>query len=525
MPGPRCLVDASVGADSYVRLSVEVMDCAVASGDVLAIGVQHIEAPPASRDPMTPRTRRGPPVVWASRAWLHRRGQDGYWRWVANRRARVWRHAWSPAARLVAASVLGLRSVASPELKQSFRWAGLGHLLAVSGLHVALVVSLLSGVGLRLGGFVGAPGLGRAAGIVLPSLLYVGLTGAAAPAVRAAIMLGLWSLSAVWGRPAHGLTILAVAGVAMIGWEPSWMFDPGFALSFAAMGAVVTAPPRAGLLQVSWRICWWTAPVSWWAFDTASAVGVAANLVAIPVFGVLVLPGGLLAHLGPGPIASRLGPVAEAAAALLIDWAQLISSAPAALRGVETLLALGIAGWIARWFSPRWSGWRHLPPRAIVVTLVAFVAARRWAPPPEPFADFYSLIGARSQATVLRLPGRRRGFASGCLVGAKRAPAYWVTVLPRLGVRRLLRVDAPSSYAAELEQRWNHAGFPSVSAGGDCPAFDAARFQQLRRRCRWRAGGDVWLRGSYDGSRAACFVGGRWQPLALPSRHGRDPSA
>jgi len=154
----------------------------------------------------------------------------------------------SPASRLAAAATLGVRravedvSYGGKEITEMFRHAGVGHVLAVSGLHVSIISVLLYSL-LRLTGLrprVFAPPL------VLFLVLFALLTGARPSSVRAVIMnsviitayaylrLGLRQATSV-GLAASSLLILAV--------NPLLLYAPSFLLSFGAVLSLVIIAP------------------------------------------------------------------------------------------------------------------------------------------------------------------------------------------------------------------------------------------------------------------------------------------
>ena len=185
-----------------------------------------------------------------------------------------------------------------PTLRDRWSAAGLSHMLSVSGLHVGLIavaVSLVTQIA----------GLGRSAsGTVVVSLtaIYVLVIGAPLPAVRAATMLGVSSLSAAIQRPTSGWAVLAVSALIPL-LDPVSVLDIGFQLSMAGMVALVAS---GGLVK---RWTWlsvggWkgtlyrslvastaatvlTAPLGAAVFGRISLVAPISNLVAVPVMGVL----------------------------------------------------------------------------------------------------------------------------------------------------------------------------------------------------------------------------------------------
>ena len=200
---------------------------------------------------------------------------------------------------MVVAVGLGLRSALSPEQREHLRASGLGHLIAVSGLNVAIAAVWLQFVARRGASLLGVSPARACALAWLPLWIYVGLTGGAASAVRAATMLTVVDLGTVVGRPTHGPATLSLVAAAMLLWQPSWLFDPGFVLSVAAMAVIVSAPRELGLWATSWRISWVTAPPSVLFFDVTPLHGLLGNAIALPLFGLL-MPIALIACVVPG---------------------------------------------------------------------------------------------------------------------------------------------------------------------------------------------------------------------------------
>jgi ComEC/Rec2-related protein len=258
---------------------------------------------------------------------------------------------------------LGLRSALSPERRKQLRLAGLGHLLAVSGLHVGLVAWLLyrvlraglgrSLVGLRIAWFAAA----------LPVVLYVFATGASPSAVRAGLMFALLSVGALWGRPLHPRFVLAAVGISMLVVDPKVVLEYGFWLSFAAMSSIVSA---RGILEMQWRLFWGLAGLNHVLFGYVSWIASPLNLVAVPVFSVAVLPLALLGWTLPTPLSALARESARPGAQLVLDLAALGSRVdPWGDQALRMLLVAGGLLWflltafqrgaLRRWRPPAWS--------------------------------------------------------------------------------------------------------------------------------------------------------------------------
>lgn len=219
---------------------------------------------------------------------------------------------------LAGAMLLGDRAAFPPGLERSLRESGLSHLVAVSGLHVAIVCMLLLCVlrPLRRRPALSALLLGAAV------LLYAGLTGAAPPVARASCMAWLALLARAGGRSSTPLRSLALTAAALAALEPPWVSNAGFRLSVAAVAGIVTlsAPlarrpfaPRAirGALAVSAAAYAATAPFLAESFQRLSPAALWVNPPAIPVATVFLAAAAVAALSLELPI---LGPLAAEAA-------------------------------------------------------------------------------------------------------------------------------------------------------------------------------------------------------------------
>lgn len=138
-------------------------------------------------------------------------------------------------ARILAAMVLGRRSLLAGEDREKFLLSGTMHLFAISGLHVGIVASLayLALSLLRLKGW-----LHYVLGIALVGY-YVQVTGAPASAVRAWIMVSLFWLAKVVFRQNTPLATLSFAAVVVLLWQPLQVMELGFQLSYLVVAALL----------------------------------------------------------------------------------------------------------------------------------------------------------------------------------------------------------------------------------------------------------------------------------------------
>ena len=162
-------------------------------------------------------------------------------------------------AALAQALLLGLRGQLSEELVEDFRRSGTSHLLAISGLHLGILLVL------TLGALQWALGRHTVIPVVLALAIlwvYVVISGASASVIRAAIMGSVYLAAIGLGRPRESLLpALALSAVIMTAVSPEVATQISFQLSFAAMAGIVLALPwqetasrsiAAGMEQARW---------------------------------------------------------------------------------------------------------------------------------------------------------------------------------------------------------------------------------------------------------------------------------
>ena len=192
-----------------------------------------------------------------------------------------------PHASLTQALLLGIRSGLPSELRDDLAQTGTTHLVAISGLHVGILVGLVSL------GSAAALGRRRQLYVVIPLLFvwaYAVLTGFSPPVARAAIMASLYLWAIYLGRQRSGLTALSAAAVVMVAVSPEILAELSFQLSFLAMAGLLLLGPwfRAGGLRLVARH-WEPEGVIGTVgkfFVEATAISLAAILATLPVVAV-----------------------------------------------------------------------------------------------------------------------------------------------------------------------------------------------------------------------------------------------
>ena len=298
------------------------------------------------------------------------------------------------AAPMARALVLGESDLPEQDA-EAFRLSGLSHLLAVSGTHIVLavfgLVRLIGALLVRVEWLASRCDVGRvAAGIGVPlAWAYAEFAGAGGSVRRAALMATVVLCARAMARLPDGVRAFGLSLLAGSLIDPLAAFDVSFGLSAGATaGLLIGSRPLAQRLQRLPRpLCWAAAPVSATVSSSAfclpwltllgprfSLVGVAANVLAVPVGEMVSLPA-CLAHLLLAPF-----PTAERGVALLGSGSLLLVRAVARHAAAMEFLAFD---------TPRPTDWQLA---ACVLTVAASVLLPKRRP---------SLIAAGAVALLL----------------------------------------------------------------------------------------------------------------------------
>jgi competence protein ComEC len=207
---------------------------------------------------------------------------------------------------IVGALSVGVRSRVPRPVVEAFRKAGMAHLLAISGFHVAV---LAGAIFLVIGGFLRRLPVSPAAAVLVRAVvtltavaLYAWQTGGSASTVRAAGMAALLLGRTVVGRPGGSLLHpLSLAGLCYLLLRPGALVGAGFLMSYLAVYGLIRDGRRSRALIVG-TLCaiLFTAPVSSSFFGVLAPVGLVSNLVAAPL-AAAVIGGAATTHLMPLP--------------------------------------------------------------------------------------------------------------------------------------------------------------------------------------------------------------------------------
>jgi competence protein ComEC len=197
---------------------------------------------------------------------------------------------------VVAAMSLGDKSELTRDLKNTYSVSGASHVLALSGLHLGLIYMLLSLFLPRRRW----PALSQLFMIVVV-WMFVFLVGMSVSVVRSAVMFTVYGLLSIGNRDKMSVNALAFTAIVMLIWNPSWLFDVGFQMSFMAVLSILLFVPlfenvfsAAYLMEHRWLKWMWgmvavscsaqlgVAPLIAYYFGRFSTYFLLTNFIVVP---------------------------------------------------------------------------------------------------------------------------------------------------------------------------------------------------------------------------------------------------
>jgi competence protein ComEC len=395
-------------------------------------------------------------------------------------------------AQLMTAMVFGeggLGQPLPPLVREQFRVAGLSHLLVASGAQVSLAALLVLGIFRVLGWRSGWVLL-----LVLPVLLLYALITGGAPSIWRATCAGLCLAAAwMWGRPMDALSLWSMALVILLLFDPLQLFDLSLQLTFAATwGLIVLSPAlqnlwsgaptgmaRALSLLLGAQLATW--PLIAYHFGRISLAGLGANVLGVPLAGVMVCSGALGLLFSPFNILNyQLASAITALATHSAQWpgAQIteVSLSLSATWGWYALLGLiAVAplwmhtSWqeIARAARADWSNWRRQIGnngrnfrRALILSgcLLLLVALNSLRPRRAELLMTVLDVG-QGEAIFLQTPGGRTLLIDGGSSSTERGDVGRSVIVPYLQSRGVQKLDVVAVTHADAD---HCNGLPSV---------------------------------------------------------------
>ncbi len=392
-----------------------------------------------------------------------------------------------PGGGLVRALALGDRGGLPAERRDAFQRLGVSHLLAVSGLHLALASALayrvIASVLLRSG----ASALRvdpRGAAVLAAAVVAAGyalLAGFGVPVRRALVVLLGLAASLAMRRPTRRAAPLAAAAILILAFEPAAWFEIGAWLSFAASaglvwvarspgseqedGSSVLTRARRSLAEMAGTTAAASAVTAPIAAGTlglgAPGYGMLANLVAIPWTALVLLPASIATALVAG-IAPTSGLTAVLCAGVAGISARTLDALSAFAAHAPVLPASPVSpGAIAAASAVAWLAIRARSLGARVAASLAVVGLLAVAPPPriDPAPPRVVALDV-GQGDAILVQGRTGSLLvdAGVAIpgGADLGASVVVPALRALGIDRL---DLLVASHADLDHR---GGLPAV---------------------------------------------------------------
>ncbi|HBM3498359.1 TPA: DNA internalization-related competence protein ComEC/Rec2, partial [Listeria innocua] len=192
--------------------------------------------------------------------------------------------------------IIGEKNGFSPEMYEVYQQMGVVHLLAISGLHVNLLIGSIYFLLLKFG--ITRERVTVSLLVLLP--FYVILTGASPPVIRAATMTALLLLSEKYAAKWSAFSVICISFILFFIIQPHVIYEVGFQLSYVVSFGIILSSrqilvrqqsPFVKSLTISFISTMMSSVVMMYHFYSFSWVGIFFNLLYVPLFTIIVLPG------------------------------------------------------------------------------------------------------------------------------------------------------------------------------------------------------------------------------------------
>jgi competence protein ComEC len=311
------------------------------------------------------------------------------------------------AGAIATSLITGERGGISEPTNDTFRDSGLLHILSISGLHMVIMAgAVFASVRILLAAF---PAIAlryptkkwAAAAALVAAWAYLLLSGSSIATVRAFVMIAIMFLAIMLDRPALAMRNVALSALAILVIAPESLLDAGFQMSYAAVVSLISAyelirdreadsPERGTLLRIGFFLggivlstviaSLSVAPFAAYHFHRSQQYALLANLFAIPICNLIVMPAGLLT-LVLMPLGLEALPlwIMEQGIAAMMWSARVVADLPGAVVHIAAIgnaaFALMVGGglWLTLWRRR----WRLLGLGAIAAGIAFSTQTRR----------------------------------------------------------------------------------------------------------------------------------------------------
>jgi competence protein ComEC len=283
--------------------------------------------------------------------------------------------------------ITGERGAITEKTNDAYRDSGLVHILSISGLHMAIMAGFVYG-GMRLA-FAALPSIAlrypikkwAAAAALMGAATYLLISGGSIPTVRAFLMIAIMFAAVMLDRQALAMRNVAIAALVVLLAMPESLLDPGFQMSFAAVVSLISAYEAVrerteaqerrgwhrtlafflgGIVMSTVIASLAVAPIGAYHFHRSQQYALLANLAAVPICNLLVMPAALMTLLMM-PFGLEALPLAAMAQGIdmMTAIAHWVAALPGAVVSIPEIsaasFALMVVGglWLTLW-QTRW---------------------------------------------------------------------------------------------------------------------------------------------------------------------------
>ncbi len=402
-----------------------------------------------------------------------------------------------PEAEVLKAMLTGDTSGITDSIQDRFNSLGISHLIAISGLNMAIIMiigytvifsllRIIPPVALRLD----APFIAQV-GAVTAVVIYTLFVGPIIPTLRAAIMACCVIISFFLHRKPHVLESLAISGIIILILWPYSLYSASFLLTFAAVLGIIgtiqkgaALPQWAHLITIPVIVAAFTMPIIIYLFGFISWSGILVNIIIVPFFSIAIMPvgiAGLIVFPFSHALASYLFSLSNDAIGLLMLMSKIFGTLIAVPRPPIYWVYSCYGGLIIAFFAAR-SLSRTLSLVVFCLAIVSIPIMQNRIAMGRPLCfDFMSvgqgdsiLITKGSHAVLIDAGPAQAGFDMGRHVVAPHLLARGVASLDLVIVTHM-HPDHAGGIPYMLER------FPVTEVWTNAPQIDNPNFQEIAR--------------------------------------------
>ncbi|MHC1776265.1 MAG: ComEC/Rec2 family competence protein [Lentimicrobium sp.] len=251
---------------------------------------------------------------------------------------------------VAAALLIGYDDLLDATQRREYSGAGVVHVLCVSGLHVGIVFLIADSLFFFLRKRKKAAWL-RPLLIITFIWVYALITGLAPSVMRASLMFSMITIGKSLSRQSHTYNTLAASAFILLIINPGMLYDLGFQLSYGAVFGIVTFQPYIrqlfittnkakeyfwSMINVSLAAQLFVTPLSVYYFHQFPNYFLIANLIAIPLSGILIYTGVIFIFLSFIPFLGKI------AAVIVVVEIKILNSSVAFIEGLPGAVSHGI---------------------------------------------------------------------------------------------------------------------------------------------------------------------------------------